>query len=237
MKTCTHIPENIQYPFVKDRNQHKSQLIKEPLAWHLYGYWALCKFLIIVNTTKKHALIRPSRPLMSSHHQMMSKFKSIARKPWRLTRTHRWHASTKVSQNEHEQFSVTLTPVVSMHANEHHMHKLEVEPFTVWSGPGPHLAQIWLGAGRCIYICNLDQTWTASLRSSSLKMHHLSAVLPHHGSVFQTADNVLWNASHTQPYSEAKLNVDRISTRMAKCKSSILCSALNVVASVNGPYI
>ena len=51
----------------------------------------------------------------------------------------------------------------------------------------------------CIYICDPDQAWILSLMLLSPQRCHLSAVLPAHSSVFQTADDEWWKVGHSQP--------------------------------------
>ena len=45
-----------------------------------------------------------------------------------------------------------------------------------------------------------DQTWIRSFTSSLLQMHYLSAKRWDHNYVFQTVDDIQWNASHAQTY-------------------------------------
>ena len=72
--------------------------------------------------------------------------------------------------------------------------------------PGPDLCSVRLGlaerGGRCVYICDLDQTWITSLTSLSLQTCHLSAILPD-SSVLQPAGDVS-GASLAQPNSGAE---------------------------------
>ena len=63
-------------------------------------------------------------------------------------------------------------------------------PFTPYPGLVSHSAQPGLGASWCIYICYLDQTCIASLDIVIIPNISMLALLPHHSSVFQTADNV-----------------------------------------------
>ena len=66
--------------------------------------------------------------------------------------------------------------------------------------------QLRLGAGWCASICYSNQTLIRNFMSSSLQMRHLSATHPDYNSLFQSADDVSWNASHAQPYHEAELS-------------------------------
>ena len=81
-----------------------------------------------------------------------------------------------------------------------------------------------LGTGRCLYICYLDRTWIPNFTSSVVQMCNLSAILPDHSPLLQTADDVQWNASHAQPCSGRELSVARFHPGMAKCKHSSLRS-------------
>ena len=56
-----------------------------------------------------------------------------------------------------------------------------------------------LDVGCCIYICDLDHSCVRSLTASSFQTRYLSAILPEYSSVFQTADDLQWNASRAQP--------------------------------------
>ena len=99
---------------------------------------------------------------------------------------------------------------------------------TSWAEPVLSSTQVQHVLG-CIYIYNLHQTWVKSFTSSLLQTCHLSAIHPDHNFVFQTADDIQWNASGTQPYREAETNKACFHLGMAKSKCTIPHSAQKVL--------
>ena len=74
-------------------------------------------------------------------------------------------------------FNIKISLYNWWYTQRHHLvHTLTSRPLTLWLGT----ARKWLRQGLycCSYIYHLNQTWIRSLKSSSLQMRHLSAVLP-----------------------------------------------------------
>ena len=104
-------------------------------------------------------------------------------------------------------------------------HLFTMGPFAIQPQLGPRSAQLGLGTGRCVSICNLDQTFIRDLMTSSYQTHHPSAILPDHISVFQTADDTQQNVTRAIPYSGAMQSAAHICPGTGNCKSTIPRSA------------
>lgn len=89
------------------------------------------------------------------------------------------------------------------------LESIMMRPFTLQPMPGSRSALLRLGAGWCMHIWDVDQTWIRSLTSRLFQMHQLSAICPDQISVSLTADDMQWNASHTQPCCKAKPSMPR----------------------------
>lgn len=97
-------------------------------------------------------------------------------------------------------------------------------PFTLRPKLSPHSAQLGLNAGWCIYILQSDLSLIRSFTSLH-QMPDLSDGHPDESCVFQTAVNIQWNVSSTQPYSRAEPDTASVCLMIAKCKRTILRSA------------
>ena len=93
---------------------------------------------------------------------------------------------------------------------------LHLGPFTAWAGSALGLAQARCGVVRLRLLSEPD-----SFDFYITDPNAPSARRPDRNSVFQTADDIRWNASRAQPYYEAETSVARFHPRMARHKYAI----------------
>ena len=98
---------------------------------------------------------------------------------------------------------------------------------------GLHSTRHRLDVDCCVYICDLDQTSIRSLMSSSFKTCRLSATLPNQSSVFQTADDIQWNASCAQLCDETELSMAHFHRRRVNTLSHTQPGLSAEIACVN----